>query len=134
MAKQKISSDITLLFKTVIAAVVLASLVGSTWYGVADNGVSWKLVGLVPGYLVFAPIGVYLLRLKHVTLTDDGIKVGNYFRTISVPYVEIAEARLFQARGCGFVTLRLRSHSCFGTRIQFMPNMSYTAIDKGVVS
>jgi hypothetical protein len=130
MAEQRISSDITLLFKTVIAGLVLATLIGCTFFGVAENGISWKLVGLVPGYLVFAPIGIYLLRLKHLTLTDNGIKIGNYFRTISVPYVEITEARLFQASGGGFVTLRLRYGSSFGNRIRFMPSMSHSPIDK----
>jgi hypothetical protein len=131
MVEQKISSDITLLFKTVIPGLMLAALVVWTVFHVGENGMSWKLIGLVPGYLFLAPSGIYLLRLKQIILTDNGIKIGNYFRTILVPYVEIAEAHLIQtARGSAFVTLRLRYPSCFGNRIRFMPSMSYLPIGK----
>lgn len=64
---------------------------------------------------------VWYLPLKKVTATRDGLRVSNYWSTVTVPYEEIAQVREFKLLDIRPITVVLRHPCRFGRKIRFMP-------------
>jgi len=128
MIAEKLSSDITILIKTVLPALLLLGMVGGPIWEVVTNGLAWELYIVVPAWLVFGPMCFYFVRLKTVTASDEGLLVGNFVTNTCIPYCDIVAARQYHANNCTFVTLVLRNRTRFGEFVRYVAHSHFVGV------
>ena len=60
-------------------------------------------------------------RLKKVQISNDEIIVSNFLKEIRIPFNEIIDVTENRWINIHPITIHLRSDTCFGSRIMFMP-------------
>lgn len=60
-------------------------------------------------------------RLKKVQISSDAIIVSNFLKELCIPFSEIIDVTENRWINIHPVTIHLRSDTCFGSRIMFMP-------------
>jgi hypothetical protein len=131
-ARTRYSSTVeTRLFKYVFPALV--SLVGTAvliamWPdGAASDRESWMLrAGLIAGWLLLN----WLLQLsasniKTVERCGDHLRISGGFKTISVPFSEVAGVSQYIITRPQMLTIKFTRKTEFGRKVQFIPDGRY---------
>jgi hypothetical protein len=79
----------------------------------------WLLLALVAASLLV--LFAFVVPLKRVQLTPDGLRVSNYRREVTVPFRAIARVRQNWLPTFRLVTLELRTDAGRSRRVIFMP-------------
>lgn len=79
----------------------------------------WLLTALFAASL--AILFAFVVPLKRVRLTPDGLQVSNYRRQITIPFRDIAGVHQNWLPTYRLITVDLRTETPFGRRIIFMP-------------
>jgi hypothetical protein len=87
--------------------------------GAAALAVRWLLLALVAASLVV--LFAFVVPLKRVHLTPDGLRISNYRREVTVPFRAIARVRQNWLPTFRLVMLELRTDAALGRRVIFMP-------------
>ncbi len=81
--------------------------------------------GALVSMLLFSPVFIllssFLVRIKRVIVTDDGLIVSNYLREVRVPYDAVKEIRVGVMTKPLTVRLILKEPGAFGSSIRFIP-------------
>ncbi len=132
---RRISSSFTPLLKFIVAplaivpfaaAIVLMwwdpqGLVAASPGGTSDNW--WSTALLAVG---IATMYWSCLSLKRVVLTDDGLEVSNYHRTVLIPFRDIFGVSQITYLHPRIVTVEFKGRTRFGRRIRYLPSARWT--------
>jgi len=87
--------------------------------GAATAALRWLLLALLAASLVV--LFAFVVPLKRVRLTPEGLLVSNYIREITVPFRDIERVRQNWLPTFRLVALDLRTDTALGRRAIFMP-------------
>jgi hypothetical protein len=79
----------------------------------------WLLSALFAASLVV--LFAFVIPLKRVRLIDDGLRVSNYRREVTIPFRDIARVRQNWLPTFRLITVDLRTDTPLGRRFIFMP-------------
>ena len=83
------------------------------------RALQWVFLALFAGSLLI--LLAFVVPLKRVSLGDDGLRVSNYVREITIPFSAIARVRQNWLPTFRLITLHLRTPTPLGRRVIFMP-------------
>ena len=123
---ERISSRSTIFFKFIFFPVWSAGFGFGTitmiLSPVKDDNILIFAVGWVLGSVFLYLFG---RRLKRVEISSGNIIVSNYFKVVTIPGHDIetvTQNRLINTRE---ITIRLRNETAFGSKIVFIPKVSF---------
>jgi hypothetical protein len=127
----RLSSRLTFFYKFIFPTVWILGFAGGTLAMLMNRDPGAR--GPAIGFAVATVIGTILLAafcfpLKTVVAAREGIIVGNFFRQVQIPYVQIASidgSWLYRGQ---YVTIRLNVDSPFGQRIRFLAYSRFTLL------
>jgi hypothetical protein len=125
-AEKKLSSDIAILFKTVIPSLLLAAFIGNLVdFAFRDGSITgWSCDTAIA--LMLWPCCLYLFQLKRVVMQPDGLIVTGCFSSCHIPYTDLETIRQYGGTsGTILVTLVLRRSCRFGRYIRYMAHSYY---------
>ena len=96
-----------------------ADIIAVSDTGVVAPATRWLLLVLLTASL--AVLLAFVVPLKRVALTPDGLRISNYRREITVPFSAIARVRQNWLPTFRLVTVDLSSATPLGRRVIFMP-------------
>ena len=130
--QRTLSSRYTALLKFVLPPIWIALVGYAGWQlwadmdvllegdaGAAVLAVRWLLLALIAASLVV--LFAFVLPLKRVHLTQDGLRISNYRREVTVPFRAIARVRQNWLPTFRLVMLELRADAELGRRVIFLP-------------
>lgn len=87
--------------------------------GLGQAALKWIFLALLAAGLVV--LFAFVVPLKRVQLTPDGLRISNYIREITVPFSAIATVRQNWLPTFRLITIDLRTETPLGRRVIFMP-------------
>lgn len=87
--------------------------------GLGTAALKWIFLALLAAGLVV--LFAFVVPLKRVRLTPDGLRISNYIREITVPFSAIAAVRQNWLPTFRLITIDLRTETPLGRRMIFMP-------------
>lgn len=123
-SRRIISSTLTPIYKLVFPTLWVGLFgFGAVAMLTGDHPGKWTFVGMwVFGTLAFAWL---CFPLKQVEITPDRLRVSNLFRTIEIPFTQIAGVTENVFINTHPVWIQLKEPTSFGTKILFMPTFRF---------
>ena len=128
---QRVSSNLTIFFKIFLPTSWIAFFGPMTIaFIIAENanlpfgGGALVRFGFLGGFLLFLLlIYIFLIPLKRVEFSSDGIYVSNYFKTFRYQYMDLKKVTEFNLGFFTLGTLVLKEKGKFGKKIRFLISM-----------
>jgi hypothetical protein len=87
--------------------------------GLTTTALTWVFFALIAASL--SVLFAFVVPLKRVRLTPDGLRVSNYVREITIPFAAIARVRQNWLPTFRLIRLDLRTETPLGRHVIFMP-------------
>jgi hypothetical protein len=129
MPPVRLSSRLTFFYKFIFPTAWILGFAGGTLGMFMSRDPNDR--GPAIGFAIATVLGTVLLcascfPLKTVVAASDGIVVGNFFRTIEIPYAQVASIDESWLNRGQYATIWLSGDSPFGQRIRFLAYARFT--------